>query len=169
MLNFILRFGNAKMLRFIVNFYKININEELENIFPFFLYLVHFLINFYKLDCIDYLLNESDLCFSYTAPRTIQENSNNTITNGISEDGGNNTTKKNNINYNNNYQSNNKLIVVNLKDMSDRKPLHLNDLRAFDGSEIIHDLHFMRYKKLFFVKKYSSKPLKADLSELLSY
>jgi hypothetical protein len=53
--------------------------------------------------------------------------------------------------------------------MDDRKPLHLNDLRAIDGNEIIADLIFIRYKKLFFVMKYTSKPLKANLSELLPY
>lgn len=104
------------------------------------------------------------MCFSFTVPKNNKENSNNTISNGISEDGNNN--KNNN---NNKINQSNGLIVVNQKDMADRKPLHLNDLRAADGSEIIIDLLFIRFKKLFFVMKHSSKPLKANLSELLSY
>lgn len=88
-------------------------------------------------------------------PKNNQENSN-TISNGISDDG---NTLKNNNNF----------IVVNQKDMDDRKPLYLNDLKDINGNEIIIDLLFIRYKKLFFIMKYSSKPLKADFNEMLAY
>ncbi len=153
--NFIMKFGNAKMLRYIVKIYNINLNEELENIYQFFLYLVRFFFNFYKLDCIDYLLNESNLCFSFSIPKPILENSN-TISFGLSEDGNSN--------------KNNHFIVINEKNISvDKKPFHLNDLRSINGDEIIVELIFIRYKKLFYVYKYSTKPVKIDLSVLLTY
>jgi len=73
-----------------------------------------------------------------------------------------------NANRSSNDLSNN-IIIVNQNGMNDKKPIHLNDIRSFEGNEIINDLLIIRYKKLFFVMKYSMRQIKANFSELLTY
>lgn len=146
------------MLRFFIKFYKLNVNDEQDNLVQFFSNLVYFYLIFHKLECIDYLLNESDLCYSYVVPRPNSAVSNTIVDRTIS-------TENNNNNLNSN------LIVINKKDISDKKPLHLNDIRSSipNNNDILNDIILMRYKKIIFVYKYTPKPLNIQLSEILRY
>jgi hypothetical protein len=146
-LNFICKYGNAKMLRFIVKHYKININQEHESIVQFFINLVLFYLISHKLDCVDYLMNESDLFYSYSIVNNYEKRGEREL-NKITSDN---------------------IIYVNKLEMIEMKPLHLNDINTQDNIDFIQNLLFMRYKKILFVGKYSQKPLNFDYKYLLNY
>ena len=144
------------MLRLIINTYKVNINECQHLFFEFFRFIVHFILIIYKLDCVDYLLNESNLNYSYLIPKRVYDASRYNLP----------------LNPENNNTNNNLIkIEINQQDMSDNNPnqINLNDVRSLINTDITFDLIFIRYKKIFFVQKYSTKSLNFNILELLRY